>query len=83
MDSRQVYRDMDVGTDKVSRAAQEAVPHHGLDLIDPAERFSAEIQLVTADGSPAPLVRSITTGYQSGINTTVLVRIPGAAVAQR
>ncbi len=37
----------------------------------------------TADGSPAPSVRSITTGYQSGINTTVLIRIPGAAVAQR
>lgn len=41
MDSRQVYRDMDVGTDKVSRAAQGAVPHHGLDLVDPDERYSA------------------------------------------
>jgi hypothetical protein len=39
--------------------------------------------LSTADGSSAPRVRSITTGYQSGINTTVLIRIPGAAVAQR
>lgn len=39
--------------------------------------------LSTTDGSPASRVRSITTGYQSGINTTVLTRIPGAAVAQR
>jgi hypothetical protein len=39
--------------------------------------------LSTADGSPAPRVRSITTGYQSGISTTVLIRIPGTAAAQR
>jgi hypothetical protein len=39
--------------------------------------------LSTANGSPAPRVRSITTGYQSGINTTVLIRVPGTAVAQR
>ena len=41
MDSRQVYRDMDIGTDKVGRAAREAVPHHGLDLVGPEERYSA------------------------------------------
>jgi len=41
MDSRQVYRGMDVGTDKVEAAAQEEVPHHGLDLVDPDERYSA------------------------------------------
>ncbi len=31
--------------------------------------------LVAADGSPAPVVRTITIGYQAGENTTVLVRI--------
>jgi tRNA dimethylallyltransferase len=41
MDSRQVYRDMDIGTDKVGGAAREAVPHHGLDLVAPDERYSA------------------------------------------
>jgi tRNA dimethylallyltransferase len=41
MDSRQVYRDMDIGTDKVGRAARAAVPHHGLDLVAPDERYSA------------------------------------------
>ncbi len=41
MDSRQVYRGMDIGTDKVDRAGREAVPHHGLDLVDPHERYSA------------------------------------------
>jgi tRNA dimethylallyltransferase len=41
MDSRQVYRGMDIGTDKVGGAVRAAVPHHGLDLVDPDERYSA------------------------------------------
>jgi tRNA dimethylallyltransferase len=41
MDSRQVYRGMDVGTDKVRPAARALVPHHGLDLVAPDERYSA------------------------------------------
>lgn len=41
MDSRQVYRRMNVGTAKASASQQQAVPHHGLDLAEPDERFSA------------------------------------------
>lgn len=41
MDSRQVYRGMDVGTAKATPAERAAVLHHGLDLVDPGERFSA------------------------------------------
>ena len=41
MDSRQVYRGMDVGTDKVRDDARAVVPHHGLDLVGPEERYSA------------------------------------------
>lgn len=41
MDSRQVYRGMDIGTAKATAREQAAVPHHGLDLVDPGERFSA------------------------------------------
>ena len=41
MDSRQVYRGMDVGTAKATAEEQAAVPHHGLDLVEPTERFSA------------------------------------------
>jgi len=41
MDSRQVYRDMDIGTDKVRDDAQAAVPHHGLDVVCADERYSA------------------------------------------
>jgi len=39
-DSRQVYKGMDVGTAKPTRAERNAVPHHGLDLVGPDERFS-------------------------------------------
>lgn len=41
MDSRQVYRGMDVGTAKATAEQRAAVPHHGLDLVDPDHRFSA------------------------------------------
>ena len=41
MDSRQIYRGMDIGTDKVSPEHRQRVPHHGLDLRDPDEFYSA------------------------------------------
>lgn len=41
MDSRQVYRGMDIGTDKVPAAARAGIPHFGLDLVDPDEAYSA------------------------------------------
>ncbi|MDT8341332.1 MAG: tRNA (adenosine(37)-N6)-dimethylallyltransferase MiaA [Longimicrobiales bacterium] len=41
MDSRQVYRGLDIGTDKLSPAAREGIPHHGLDRVPPEERYSA------------------------------------------
>lgn len=40
-DSRQVYRGMDIGTAKATRAERARVPHHGLDLVDPDEPYSA------------------------------------------
>jgi tRNA dimethylallyltransferase len=41
MDSRQVYRGMDIGTAKPTAGERAAIVHHGLDLISPAERYSA------------------------------------------
>ena len=40
-DSRQVYRGMDIGTAKVRAESRARVPHHGLDVVDPGERYSA------------------------------------------
>jgi tRNA dimethylallyltransferase len=48
-DSRQIYRRFDIGTAKPTAAEQAAVPHHGIDLIDPAERFSAAAWAERAD----------------------------------
>lgn len=40
-DSRTVYKGMDVGTAKPSADDQKRIPHWGLDLVEPNERFSA------------------------------------------
>jgi tRNA dimethylallyltransferase len=39
-DSRQVYRYLDIGTEKPTPAEQSMAPHHLLDLVDPDQRFS-------------------------------------------
>ena len=41
VDSRQVYRFMDVGTDKIPVSTREEIPHHLIDVVDPDETFSA------------------------------------------
>jgi tRNA dimethylallyltransferase len=38
-DSRQVYRRLEIGTAKPTAAERARVPHHGLDLVEPHERF--------------------------------------------
>jgi tRNA dimethylallyltransferase len=40
-DARQVYRGLDVGTAKPDPETLARVPHRGLDLVDPGERYSA------------------------------------------
>ena len=40
-DARQVYRGLDIGTAKPDRALRDRVPHVGVDLVDPGERYSA------------------------------------------
>jgi len=40
-DARQVYRGLDIGTAKPDRETQARVPHRGLDVVAPGERYSA------------------------------------------
>lgn len=40
-DSRQIYREMEIGTAKPGPDERAAVPHHLFDLVGPDERFSA------------------------------------------
>jgi len=39
-DSVCVYRGMDIGSAKPTTDEQRRIPHHGLDLVDPSERYS-------------------------------------------
>jgi tRNA A37 N6-isopentenylltransferase MiaA len=40
-DSRQIYRGFDIGTAKPSEAERRDVPHRGVDIVEPTERYSA------------------------------------------
>jgi tRNA dimethylallyltransferase len=40
-DARQLYRGLDIGTAKPDRDTLARVPHRGLDLVEPGERYSA------------------------------------------
>ena len=39
-DSRAVYNGMDIGTAKPTREEMQGIPHYGLDLVEPGERFT-------------------------------------------
>ena len=41
VDSRQVYRGLNVGTEKITLAEMRGVPHHLIDIRDPQENYSA------------------------------------------
>lgn len=41
VDSRQVYRMLDIGTEKITREEMDGVPHHLIDIRDPKESYSA------------------------------------------
>lgn len=39
-DSRQIYREMDIGTDKISASIREKIRHHMIDVRDPDQAYS-------------------------------------------
>jgi len=41
VDSRQVYRTLDIGTEKITTEEMEGVPHHLIDIREPEETYSA------------------------------------------
>lgn len=42
-DSMQVYRNMDIGSAKISKEQMEGIPHHMIDILDPAEAFNINL----------------------------------------
>ncbi|MBL6748965.1 MAG: tRNA (adenosine(37)-N6)-dimethylallyltransferase MiaA [Nevskia sp.] len=55
VDSAQVYRSMDIGTAKPDAATRARIPHHLIDILDPAQAYSAAAFARDA----APLVAAI------------------------
>ncbi len=56
-DSRQVYRGMDIGTAKPTRAERARVPHHLIDLVEPEERYDVTRYQRDAEAALAKLAR--------------------------
>ncbi|MCL2683854.1 MAG: tRNA (adenosine(37)-N6)-dimethylallyltransferase MiaA, partial [Synergistaceae bacterium] len=56
VDSRQIYRNMDVGTDKITREERRLVPHHLIDVADPDEIFTAADFVERAEGAVRRIV---------------------------
>jgi len=48
-DSMQVYRGLDVGTDKLSKEIREKIPHYLIDEVEPTEKFSVADFVERAD----------------------------------
>ncbi len=89
-DSRTVYKEMDIGTAKPTKAEQALVTHWGIDLIAPGDKFSAadfkqyavqKIAEIRARGHVPFLVGgtglyidSVIFDYQFGVQTDVALR---------
>lgn len=57
-DSRQVYRYMDIGTDKIPIERRKGIPHYILDVAEPSERFTvADFKKLAEDHIEAILAR--------------------------
>jgi tRNA dimethylallyltransferase len=54
-DSRQIYRDLDIGTAKPSRLEQAEIPHHLFDIADPRETFTLTEYLDAAEKALADI----------------------------
>lgn len=54
-DSRQIYKDLDIGTAKPSAEEQQAVPHHLFDIADPRETFTLVQYLEAAEAALADI----------------------------
>jgi tRNA dimethylallyltransferase len=57
LDSMAIYRGMDIGTAKPSRELRDRVPHHLIDIADPADEYSVA-QYVDAAAAAVEQIRS-------------------------
>ncbi len=64
-DSRQIYKYMDIGTDKVDENIRQKIPHYMIDIIEPDEEFTLVDYLNS--------VRSILKSLEGTVNCCLLV----------
>ncbi len=83
MDAMQVYRGMDIGTAKVSRADRARVPHRCIDVRDPDEGWSAADFVTEADGVAGPVILTGGTTFYFRAWERGLVPTPAADPALR
>ena len=85
VDSAQIYRGMDIGTAKPDRETRKQYPHRLMDILDPADRYSAarfrgdalhEMHEITAKGQVPLLVGG--TGLYFRALERGLAELPGA-----
>ena len=64
-DSMQVYRKMNIGTAKITTEEMDGVPHHLIDVLDPAEEFNVFLfkelskKAMDEDNIPSPYLYSV------------------------
>ncbi len=81
VDSMQVYRHMDIGTAKPTRAERDEIPHHCIDVVDPNEEFSlAEFQHVAAEAASSIERRGNRIIYVGGTGLYVRAIIDGLSI---
>ncbi|MDE0020012.1 MAG: tRNA (adenosine(37)-N6)-dimethylallyltransferase MiaA [Candidatus Poribacteria bacterium] len=55
VDSRQIYRELDIGTAKPTAAERAAARHHLIDVVSPAQKYSAALFQKEADAAIAEI----------------------------
>lgn len=55
-DSRQVYKGLDIGTNKVTPPEMRGIPHHLIDIVAPTERFSVQQFKTSAETGIADII---------------------------
>ncbi|NLL37620.1 MAG: tRNA (adenosine(37)-N6)-dimethylallyltransferase MiaA [Fretibacterium sp.] len=92
VDSRQVYRYMDIGTDKISHAARREVLHHSIDVVDPDEVFTVAsfanlaleaVERIRARGRRVLFVGGTPFYYHALFHASMNVSLPRDAEARR
>ncbi|MEM9398818.1 MAG: tRNA (adenosine(37)-N6)-dimethylallyltransferase MiaA [Verrucomicrobiota bacterium] len=63
IDAFQIYKQLDIGTGKISTKESRGIPHHLIDIVDPLAEFSAASYLKYAQ----PVVQQLTKTHQKSI----------------